>query len=192
MPIFKEMQMHCKNERRIVTHDESYIQTVQQRALGWSHGEAMGERGTACLAQNVDEAVCLEGLPCCEAAVAEPQDMWPLQSLQHFEMISNDFYDVSMHFWLQELAILAILFPSFSSLIVKQYFGRCTLIWSMSDRAFQSPSSALPCLCDSALCLYPQIPSPTWLKMIGSLPQQNMNSGPLKDEDEKKSHNPGA
>jgi hypothetical protein len=109
-----------------------------------------------------------------------------------FEWFRNDFYDVSMHFWLQELAILAILFPSFSSLIVKQYFGRCTLIWSMSDRAFQSPSSALPCLCDSALCLYPQIPSPTWLKMIGSLPQQNMNSGPLKDEDEKKSHNPGA
>ena len=109
-----------------------------------------------------------------------------------FEWFRNDFYDVSMHFWLQELAILAILFPSFSSLIVKQYFGRCTLIWSMSDRAFQSHSSALPCLCDSALCLYPQIPSPTWLKMIGSLPQQNMNSGPLKDEDEKKSHNPGA
>jgi hypothetical protein len=58
----------------------------------------MGERGTACLAQNVDEAVCLEGLPCCEAAVAEPQDMWPLQSLQHFEMISNDFEMISMMF----------------------------------------------------------------------------------------------
>ena len=152
----------------------------------WSHGEAMVKpwESEVQLALRMSSTRPSAWRACHVVRLRSPSrktcGLCNLCISNDFEWFRNDFYDVSMHFWLQELAILAMLFPSFSSLIVKQYFGRCTLIWSMSDRAFQSPSSALPCLCDSALCLYPQIPHPTWLKMIGSLPQQNMNSGPLE------------
>ena len=141
-------------------------------------------RATACLAQNVlEEAVCLDqGLPCCEAAVAEPQDMWPLQ---HFEMISIIFRNV---FLTRGIGwTLSIVFLLDIRAIFWEMFRDLVNVRQSLPITFWCPS--LRC---AYIILHPQIPSPTGLKMIGSLPHRNMNSGPVEGWGLKQSHNLGA